>query len=599
MIDDRLVPSAFSVNGDFIKMSSDQDLSLKQSFDELLNKAGIEKLILRKEGKKYEVYVNDNRMQRKELITYLSSFLKMRPALSICWQVIGDIESLNKFLLENYCPEYISERDYTGQDGADGQALFTQDEKGNLCIGPFNYYLDYRLSTQGALKTVSYDREKDNVSIDGDPTIDLLRAGFPTKELVNLPLAWTEYNPFNKAKIGEKEISSNTTATWINTYVAPKWHKEVETREVKELPPLFKKLVWHLIPGETDREFFFHWLYMSLFKRAYTYLILCGDPGIGKNRLKLVMRALHGFSNSVDGKKSTLTERFNSQIDTSTLVWFDELKYTIDNENILKEIQNSTISIERKGIDATKATRIYCSMVISNNKERDNYIAYDARKFAPLDLTNDRLEVGMTTSEISELTDKVEDENSPDYDLDFVADIAIWVKNNCYRKKWENCEYKGKAFWRIAAATAPVWQRSAIDLLYSKSKPTQLIDPLNPGVYKWTELAKILSKDSRFRRWMPDNLNAEHFFKIYRDLDGKEVFKVRRVEGNNWIGDFYIFDLQDERLIERLKKIDAGDSKINGEFVCLLPSSFRSIEESPASNLLEEGEEDSGDSIEL
>ena len=132
-------------------------------------------------------------------------------------------------------------------------------------------------------------------------------------------------------------------------------------------------------------------MYAALFNRAYTFLILCGAGGIGKNRLKLVNKALHGHHNAIDGKKSTFTERFNSQLYDCTEAWFDELTYTMDMENVMKEIQNDTISIERKGIDATRSTKIYASSVISNNKPRDNYIAFDARKFVPLQLTNNRL----------------------------------------------------------------------------------------------------------------------------------------------------------------------------------------------------------------
>src|SRR5690606_21243232 len=110
------------------------------------------------------------------------------------------------------------------------------------------------------------------------------------------------------------------------------------------------------------------WLYHSMFKRSFVYLILCGAPGTGKNRLKLVLRALHGHINTIDGKRSTLIERFNSQLADSTLAWFDELHYNMEMENTMKELQNDSISIERKGIDATRSTSIHASLIISNNK---------------------------------------------------------------------------------------------------------------------------------------------------------------------------------------------------------------------------------------
>src|SRR5690606_14664466 len=134
----------------------------------------------------------------------------------------------------------------------------------------------------------------------------------------------------------------------------------------------------------------------------------------------------------------------------STLAWVDELRYDDEMENTMKELQNDSISIERKGIDTTRATKIHASIVISNNKPRANYIAFDARKFVALKIAGHRLEESMSLEEIDLLTRKVEDEKSEHFDSKFLAQIAKWIKRRGASKKWRNLEYKGPMFWTLA-----------------------------------------------------------------------------------------------------------------------------------------------------
>ena len=116
-----------------------------------------------------------------------------------------------------------------------------------------------------------------------------------------------EYRPRSPTNTFEEIGGSGKKVTIFNKYSPPPW-KSYRGKLPDELPKEFEMLVHHLFPFEVEREFFFHWLYGSLFDRAMTFLVLCGNPGVGKNTLKLVMRALHGEPNAVDGKGSTLRE---------------------------------------------------------------------------------------------------------------------------------------------------------------------------------------------------------------------------------------------------------------------------------------------------
>jgi hypothetical protein len=350
-----------------------------------------------------------------------------------------------------------------------------------------------------------------------------------------------EYMPRRKAGIIRKKYGKEFH-DGFNTYVPPDWKHLIEKKEYQDrLPPLFDKLVKHLFPIPEEREFFFAWLHDSLFKRSYTFLILCGAPGTGKNRLKLVMRALHGHDNTVDGKKSTLTERFNSQLSNATLAWFDELHYDMDMENVMKELQNDSISIERKGVDATRATQIHSSIVISNNKPRDNYIAFDARKFAPLKVTAHRLEKSMTSEEIDDLTKKVEDASKKSFDVNFLAQIAQWVRNHGKSTKWPNQEYRGPMFWSLAHTSMSRWQKKAATLIIDPStRPNRVESDPKLGLL-WSSLSeKSQRKNGDRSLQFPDNSSVKAFFEIFRDSKGQKAFKTTLVGGKDIMGDFYV-----------------------------------------------------------
>ncbi len=370
----------------------------------------------------------------------------------------------------------------------------------------------------------------------------LLLCGMSESEAIGFSrLVIPEYLPREPAGVMPRK-SGGKIEDVFNLYIPPAWKNYKEIDELPdELPLLFEKLVNHLFPIKDERRYFFSWLYASMFERAFVYLILCGMPGSGKNRLKLTMRALHGHSNSVDGKRSTLSEKFNSQLSDSTLVWFDELQYEIDMENVMKELQNDSIAIERKGVDATRGTRIHASSVISNNKPRDNYIAFDARKFVPLKITNKRLEESMSLDEINELTLKVENEDSDTFDIKFLAQIAKWVKRYGRSNRWPNLEYKGPMFWTLAHTSMVRWQKKAILTMQHLTPDTssRVTHNINKG-YLWSSVQEMTQrKHSDKSLQFPDYTSVQFFFDIFKDGNGEQAFSTEAV-GGDIMGDFWV-----------------------------------------------------------
>lgn len=340
----------------------------------------------------------------------------------------------------------------------------------------------------------------------------------------------------------------------FNTYLPAEWARwknenRTEWRKIPASPPtLVMKLLRHLVPDPKERKYLYAWLYASLTARSYVYLVLCGAPGAGKNRLKLLLRALHGSENTNDGKKSTLDNRFNSQLSTGTLTWFDELKYDSDMENVMKEMQNDYLSIEKKGVDATRSSVIHSSMVISNNKPRDNFIAFDARKFAPLVLAPNDLRNSMTEKEIDELTRRVES-GKPDFDVKFVAQIAKWILSigEANFKKCPTLEYKGPMFWTLAHTSMTRWQKKAITALVDKKTGNKIGWDSDRGAHLWSAVEeKIIKRSSDTSMTFPDYSSVKAFFDVFRDGNGVKAFDTELVPGDNILGDFWIHPLLDQ-----------------------------------------------------
>lgn len=355
------------------------------------------------------------------------------------------------------------------------------------------------------------------------------------------------YAPRDPLGVYESSLSSGESVMAINTYVPPTW-VEYEGEVPDELPKEVRKVFNQV--SEEDREFFLHWIYQSITSRANVYLVMQGEPGVGKNVIKSIIRALHGEQNSVDGKKSTLTTQFNSQLQDCTFIQFDEIKYGPDEENVMKEIPNSTISIEAKNKNATRYTEIFCSMILSNNMPRDNYISFDARKFAPIALSDTRLEKAMSNWEIDLLMDKIRSSKSDTFDVAYVAQIGRWIIKHCGRtEKYPQGEYRGRKFWELAHSSMSLWQKLSIDCLsdikkYDKRNWRRHVAALNEGKLKYSKVKDLLLsggtdakiKESHFPR---DFSTAKHFLHIFRDLNGNKVYEVEDF-GDHITGDFYI-----------------------------------------------------------
>lgn len=351
-----------------------------------------------------------------------------------------------------------------------------------------------------------------------------------------------------RTKEEEKIYNEYVPAEWV------RWKKDnpKQWNKLPANPPtILMKALKHLIPIPEERQYLYAWIYASITARAYVYLVLCGAPGTGKNRLILILNGLHGGGNYTPGKKSTITERFNSQMSGNTLISFDEIKYDPEMINVMKEIQNDYLSIERKGVDTTKSTAIHSSMIITNNKPKDNHITFEDRKFAPLVVGSGYLGQSMSEQEIDLLSEKVDPE-SPGFDPRFVAQIAKWIERigpECL-KKHPNLEYRGPMFWTLAHTSMTRWQNKAISALTDEKVGMRPGWVSEQGAYLWSKIEQKISKRTTDHTMIfPGYSSVRAFFDIFRDGEGRKAFKTKRVSGINIVGDFWIYPLIDHVVI--------------------------------------------------
>lgn len=334
--------------------------------------------------------------------------------------------------------------------------------------------------------------------------------------------------------------ATNQTVNYFNTHIPPEWERwrrknpKAWAKLPAKPPGDIIKMLKHVLPLKKEREYFYAWVYTSIRSRSLVYLSLCGKPGLGKNRIKLLLRALHGEHNSVDGKKETFganQSKFNSQMAESTLNWLDELKVTQEMEPRMKEYQNPFISIERKGVDATRSTEIFCSMVISNNELRDNYLPFNARKFAPLVTGLTDLKTTMTDKEITEMSEKL-GEIPGRMNVKYVAQIAKWILTVGPKHvgKFRHMEYKGPMFWEMAHASMSHWQKSLILYLTTQTSRGPIAGwDESKKAFQWSKAEEALRRKKEFDIKSIHMATIQPFLENYCDRSGKKVFEVEPI----------------------------------------------------------------------
>lgn len=357
----------------------------------------------------------------------------------------------------------------------------------------------------------------------------------------------------------------------FNCYQPSDWEKIAGLEEVVgKIPEEVTTLVNHLLPIELERDYFYAWVYKSLFERAPTFLILHGMGGTGKTTLKNILFGLHGPHNCTTPGKSILDKEFNSILFKTTLVALDELEYTEKNESKMKEWINDRISIEGKGVDATRQTKLAASYMIINNKKKDNYISPEARKFAPLKIVDKRLEDVLSKQEVEKILKLSDYEKHTEVEHLKLAQFASWLKHfgPDLVKKFPNMEYKGPMFYELVVSSLYVWQRiltlAFIDKTDWAKKIFEIIYYRDLGGYYWPDFSPVFFKAYRkqFNVVSPNPFTAQEFVRAMIDPEGNRMFHVtKEFEGEKDFGQFYFRLKNDNRSMQQIADCEGWQTK--------------------------------------
>lgn len=388
--------------------------------------------------------------------------------------------------------------------------------------------------------------------------------GRTSKEIVKNAMAQGRYGfpTYNRERAPGpyKENVSGVDLPFFNTYLRPFW---VGMEGNKKLPGDVSTFLNHLFPIEKERRYFFAWLYMSLTKRAPTCLVLCGTPGVGKNALKQMIRCLHGVNNSVDVPKSVFTSRFNSCWENNTFAFHDETGLTPQAVELVKELVNGSLAIEKKFMDATRSTAVYTSLIVANNYERDIHISFEDRKFACLQMPNKMADAALSKEFMDQF---FKDWTYETCDRSKVIDLAshVLAHGPHYCEEFPNLLYRGPRFYEISRAHLTGWQKECLQMVsyylvnFRKNTPKEKV--WWKGVLEYFDKAsqsttgvkiKFFDKNSEKR---VSDVNVKNFLQSFV-LEETPSFLVEENESEVRIDqDDFFFTPRDYKLIGKLKK---------------------------------------------
>ena len=307
----------------------------------------------------------------------------------------------------------------------------------------------------------------------------------------------------------------------VNTYTPPPWRKSREPDKV-EMPPIIWDLLEHLFPDDKCLDFVLNWMYLALIKRNETYLVLNGAKGIGKGIFCSVLAALVGREHYTDAPVSLLSGHFNAALDKKRLIVLDEFKVYKNEHTKLKKYINKFQNIEKKGIDADRASEIYNSYVVQNNDVTDMYIEADDRRFSVPDLTARPITDTIPQKDLDKLVIELEDSES-----ELVKQFGYYIYKYGERKDLNSFSvYRGAHFWTLAYHSLREWQKFIVDKIINKEDVE----------FRLKDLAREFKKDSsnQFCKFPRNYQKVRDFLNNYKHGGSDEVLgEVEKID-NEW-----------------------------------------------------------------
>lgn len=342
------------------------------------------------------------------------------------------------------------------------------------------------------------------------------------KEVINQKMrdALLEYDPYHLETFVPTTFEGMEVLK-VNTYTPPQWRLEAPPEEI-ECPEEIEIVLSHLFPDPLCREFVLNWMYTALIGRNETYLVLNGKKGVGKGVFETLLAALVGREHYTEAPPSLLNTQFNASLDKKRLVVMDEFKVGKSEHTRLKRFINKWQSIEKKGIDADRATETYNSYVISNNDVTDMFIETDDRRFSVPDLTNELLTDVLHMDDIELLTQELENNG------DIVKEFGYYIYEYGSSTRYDQFStWKGPRFWDLAFNSLYEWQKFIADKIFSTGEEEYNLGTLN----------REFSKDvnNKFARFPRNPKKIGDFLNGYLHKGEYPLGTVEKIDGENTI----------------------------------------------------------------
>jgi hypothetical protein len=274
----------------------------------------------------------------------------------------------------------------------------------------------------------------------------------------NSLIAQLQYNPYWM----EQRSKTEDGLTTINSYEAPDWLKpyylDKQVTVVASPPQIYLKFFEMLCDGEkTDVDFLLDFLYVTLTKKARTFLCLFGEKRVGKGIFSDIVKGIVGESNYYFGNITDLKSNFNSQMENKAVVALNEFDVTPEISGVLKSLVDDQRRIEQKQVDAYIGTN-HANIILLNNPK-------EVKHLCEIDFDDDRFSVVTITSKrLAERDLGPEFESETDFatallDPDNIAQLGNYLKftHKCKHSNW-NVRYKNEKYLEVLKELAkPEW----------------------------------------------------------------------------------------------------------------------------------------------
>lgn len=334
-----------------------------------------------------------------------------------------------------------------------------------------------------------------------------------------------EYNPtvLNRMRLHEGNAIDDFQKDLpiYNSYIPPQWKldrvKGKKGAYRKDIQEFFE----HFIPDLACREYTFERMMMIVDHKLPIILVMNSLTGTGKGLfVENILRHGVGENNFSNAPVSWDRSGFNAWLGETQIAWMDEAKVNPngdkENTNLLKRLVNDYQAIEKKGIDVHGSTKVWASVIITNNQGTKNFkLEEDNRRFSVLDVAQEKLKDAMGEERATELAEKIV------YNKDGILDeFWLWLSENYSTQKYggEFALWKGNTYEMFHYESRSLWQKTIIDMCRSGDYYKISAD----------EFYKEVEERSDSKQTRPRIGTIEAFLQEFSTIDGKYLGKLER-----------------------------------------------------------------------